>query len=242
MLPKTTQPIYELQLISDPKTTITYRPYTVKEDRLALMAAESQDVKEMANVTRQIVNNCVLDEGFDCLNLPVFDVDWIYMHIRAKAVGEKITNEYNCQNILPEDGKPCNNKMKVTLNLYDVQVQNPKKDSMTVQLAPDLGVIMKYPTYKTTLSILDTDSATEQTLKTLYGSIDKIFDKDQMYPIRDESFESFSEWIDGLTTEQYNKITNWLETLPEIKANISHTCEKCGFIHEFNYEDPVNFF
>jgi len=237
-LPKINQPIYELTLPSSGKK-ISYRPYLVKEDKILLMAAESGDPKEMGTATRQVVNNCVVDKNFDCDDLPIFDVDFIFMNIRAKSVGEKISQFYTCNNQV--DDHICGETFTVDINIKDVKVimpDNPKE----FWLSENLGVKMKYPSYKTTMSLLETDNELEQTIKTLYGSIEYFYDKEQTFSMRDTTLDKFKIFVDDLTTDQFNKLKKFIENIPYFEIKKSVTCPKCGFVHEMTYGDPISFF
>lgn len=204
------------------------------------MAAESDDPKEMAAATRQIINNCVLDEGFDCLDLPIFDADYIFMHIRAKSVGEKIKQNYTCNNKV--NGVECGSKFSIEINLNEVQLVRDESIKDQIYLTPELGVKMKYPSYKITSSILDSDNDLDQTLKTLYGSIEYIFDKDQTYQMKETSYDEFLTFINDLTKDQFEKLTGFIESTPYFEIKKEHKCEKCGFLHEFKFDDPLSFF
>lgn len=245
MLPKITQPTYDLKLPSD-NSKITFRAYSVKEERILMIAAEGKDEKEIAAATRQIVNNVVVaPANFDCLDLPTFDVDYIFMNARAKSVGDKVEQDFTCNNPKPSAGKQdseiCGQKFKMIFNLGDVKIVDNKADKK-IFFSKDFGVIMKYPSYKTTLGLTEEDSEFETTQKTIYGSIDCIFDATQTYPMKEQSYAEFTEFMDSLTTDQYNKIKDFIDKMPSFYIEKEHVCEKCGFVHKVRYDDPVNFF
>lgn len=240
-LPKIQQPIYELVLPSNSKRKISYRPYLSKEDKIILQAAETNDALEMSRAIRQIVNNCVLDKGFDCEDLPVFDVDFIYMNLRAKSVGEKVPLKFTCNADLPTGGK-CENKFEIVIDVNEIKPSPSPDIDKILYLTPDTGVKMKWPTYKVISNIDPEIPELEQTYKTIFGSVEHIFDKTDVYPIQDSTYDEFKEFLENLTLEQYSKITNFLDKMPGYALHKEHVCEVCGHKHEFDYADPTDFF
>lgn len=240
MLPKIAFPEYDLELNNG--TKIRYRPYLVKEEKVLLMAMESGEEKEMSSAIRQIVNSCVTSpEEFDCLELPAFEVDYIYMSLRSASVGGSIETEFVANNCKLNDGNPCQEPFSYTINDNDIKLH--KEDLQdTIHFTKDVGVIMQYTPYKATLSINEDDDTFTRTLKIIHASIKQIFDAENTYSMKETSLEELNEWLEGLTNAQYQKITDYIENAPYYEIEIKHHCEKCGETKEMRFSDIVNFF
>ena len=143
MLPKLDLPTYELTIPSTQRK-IKIRPFTVKEEKLLLMAAESQDVNDVITNTIQVLNNCILEEDFDVSKLPYFDIDYLFIGLRAKSVSENIEVKFTCNN--ETDEGRCGNIFSSTVDISNAILLN-RHESMTIEIGGGKKVIMKYPTY-----------------------------------------------------------------------------------------------
>ena len=144
MLPKLDVPIYEVKLISNDKV-VRFRPFLVKEQKLFLMASESEDPNEMISVIRQVLKNCVLDE-VDIDNLPTFDLEYLFMNLRARSVEEVVNLRYKCNNVLEED-KKCSGVVEFDLNILEIQPTKNPDHKNKIQLTENLGICFKDPTF-----------------------------------------------------------------------------------------------
>ena len=149
MLPKLDIPTYEVKLISTGKT-VRFRPFLVKEQKLFLMAAESNDPKETVNVIRQVLKNCILDE-IDVDGLPTFDLEYLFMHLRARSVEEVVDLTYKCNNIVKDEkgeDKKCNGVVEFKMNLLEIEPTKNPDHKNKVQITENLGIAFKYPTFE----------------------------------------------------------------------------------------------
>ena len=148
MLPKLDIPIYETTLISTGKT-IKFRPFLVKEQKIFLMAAQSDDSKEVINSIKQVLTNCVVD-GTDVSKLPFFDLENLFLNLRARSVGEKVELNYVCNNLVKNDKDEevqCAGKIKLDINLMDIKPTKNEEHSNKIMLTDKLGIVMKYPSF-----------------------------------------------------------------------------------------------
>ena len=151
MLPKIDVPIYNVKLLSTGKS-LRFRPFTVKEEKLFLMANEGEDLTTVVDTIKQILNNCILDE-FDIDSLPLFDIEHLFLNIRARSIGEVVNLKYKCNNdVLDEETKEekkCNNVVQIDLNVLDIQPEKQEGHTTKIEITEKLGIIMKYPNFET---------------------------------------------------------------------------------------------
>ena len=223
-LPKLTVPEYEAILPSTEKV-IKYRPFLVKEEKILLTALEAEDDDIMADAIRQIVNNCVLEE-LDVFKLPTFDIEYLFLRLRAKSVGEKVTlglRPWGCPN---NEGKLCENSTEVEINLEEVKVIKDENHSSKIMLNDDIGVKMKYPDIKN-INIIDADSAITG-MNIVRNCVDMVFTKDETFERDSFTDEELEEFIDSLNSDQFKKIKEFFDTMPTLKYTKKYKCGTCG--------------
>ena len=212
-LPKLTVPEYEAILPSTEKV-LKYRPFLVKEEKILLTALEAEDDDIMADAIRQIVNNCVLEE-LDVFKLPTFDIEYLFLRLRAKSVGEKVTlglRPWGCQN---NEGKLCENSTQVEINLEEEKVIKDENHSSKIMLNDEIGVKMKYPDIKN-INIIDADSAITG-MNIVRNCVDMVFTKDETFERDSFTDEELEEFIDSLNSDQFKKIKEFFDTMPTLK-------------------------
>jgi len=206
MLPKLEVPTYDFKMISNGKT-IKFRPFLVKEQKLLLMANQSEDMKETLNSIKQIVKNCVIDD-IDVDEIPTFDLEYLFLNLRARSVNDVVNLSYKCNNIITkENGEdtPCNSIEKFDINLLDIKpILNPEHNKK-IELNSKLGIMMKYPTFET-LTNLQNKSDTDNLIELLIECIDYIYDENQIYKSKDSSKEELIEFIDNLQQKDMEKV------------------------------------
>ena len=242
MLPKIDVPVYELNLISSGKK-IRFRPFLVKEQKLLLMANQSDDAKDSLNVVKQICKNCIIDD-IDVESLPVFDLEFIFLNLRARSVSEVINLQYKCNNkIKSEAGEEtaCGNLEKFDVNLLEITPTKDPKHDKKIMLSDKLGIMMKYPTFEM-IANLKGQNEDETLMELLTICIDNIFDKDNIYYTKDVTKEELVDFIDNLQQKDLEKIQEFFETAPKIKKDISFNCRKCGYKESIEVEGLQNFF
>jgi hypothetical protein len=238
-LPKIDTPIYDLTLpLSNKK--IRYRPFLVKEQKNLLMAIESDDQESIQENIKQILRNCTLTEDIDIDDLPVIDIEYYFINLRAKSVGEVIENKYRCEAIV--DDKKCNNVMETTINLLDIKVDGLVKDNDVIQLNDKISVKMRYPKFSVLKSVKDMNKMADIAMKMVAESIEYIYDGEQFYYSREATEKELLEFVESLNQKQFEKIEKFFDSLPKLQRKVQMTCSKCGFQHNFDIEGLENFF
>jgi len=248
-LPKIDLPIYDLKIVSLPDP-IKFRPFLVKEEKLLLMALQDGKEEEVLKTIKQVINNCLISE-LDVDSLPIFDIEYLFLNLRARSVGEKVETYFTCRAVVgkktnedgTEEDELCMHLMPVEVNLLDIQPPKRELESR-IYLTQNIGIQLKYPTFKNYRSIesLTLDNNAEELFKLILDCTDYIFDENGVYYVKEQSFEELVKFLEGLTQEQFDKITNFFESLPTIELNIKSTCSKCNFTHEIHMEGLTDFF
>lgn len=239
-LPNVQLPTYEVKLPST-RQIVTIRPFVVREEKLLLMAAQSDDENEIISTTKQVIRNCILDEkSVNIDSLPFFDIDYLFTILRAKSVGEKIETTFSC-NALTEEGNICGHTFYVDIDLTKVIVKNLNVDK-TIKMSDKLSIKMRYPTYSS-IRQLDQDlNDIETKVQIIASSIDMIVDGDKIYSWKDYTREELIQFIEGLTKEYFAKLERFVENFPSFFLKIDYVCGKCNFEHHLEYDDFTDFF
>jgi len=244
MLPKIDVPVFETTLISTGKK-VKFRPFLIKEQKLFMMAMESEDSKEQVGVVKQVLNNCILSKDVDVDDLPTFDLENLFMQLRAKSVGEVVNLRYNCNNLVKkEDGeeKPCNNIVKIDVNLNEVKPILNDAHNKKIEISDKLGMMMRYPTMKMIENFDENIENAETLIKLIANCIDYIYDKDQVYYAKDTTKEELLEFVENLQQSDLEKIQKFFITMPKIKKELKFKCNKCGYEDNIIVEGIQNFF
>lgn len=243
-LPKIDVPTYDITLPVS-KKQIRYRPFLVKEQRNLLMAMESSDSGSVHSAIRDILYNCTLTEGVDIERLPIVDVEYYFINLRAKSVGEIVDSKYRCNNMVTgKDGelKECNNLMDSELNLTEVQVEMPENVSDEIQLTDTLILKMKYPEFGIVKDSANMTNESDITFNMLAQSVEYIYDGDQFYYGHETPIEEMVEFIEMLSQEQFSKIEAFFNNMPKLSSKVEMKCSKCGFHHIIPVEGLESFF
>ncbi len=243
-LPKMNLPTFELTLPSTGKA-VQYRPFLVKEQKLLLMALESQEQKEMLRAIKQIINNCAVDK-IDVDELPMFDLEYFFVKLRAKSVGEIVELRLSHPNKKNSEGNECNQIVNFKLNLMDVEVQKEDQHSNKILLdeTTKIGVCLKYPTMGLAdkISVVGKQSQIEVILNLVADSIDYIYDAENVYPAKESTRKELLEFVNDLSQDQFKKLTDFFESMPKLKHTIKWTCPECQNEESIVLEGMVNFF
>jgi len=243
MLPKIDVPIYELKLLSTGKK-LKFRPFTVKEEKLFLMAAESNDVKYIIDTTKQVINNCIIDE-IDVDELPIFDIEHIFLQLRSKSISEIVNLKYRCNNkILDEESKEeknCNAIVEIDVNINDLVPEFEKKENNKIEISEKMGVVMKYPNFKL-LENYEGENNSEYVVETLVSCIDYVYDSENIYYSKDVSKEELIEFVESMQTKDLEKFKEFFDSAPKIRKNIQFKCPKCKYEEEVLVEGLESFF
>jgi hypothetical protein len=233
MLPAIEYPIIKLPVPSK-GITVKARPFTVKEEKLLLIAATGKDQSDIIQTTQQVIKNCLLEE-LDVDTLPFFDIDLMFITLRSKSVSEKIEMEFRCKHDIGE--KVCGSVFPVILDLSETNLTrktiNPK-----IELSSKLGLKMKYPTYAEMKRVSNLNDEIELIL----ACIEYIYTDTNVYTSKDYTKEQYREFIEKLTTDQYSKISDWTSNFPTFQIRTESVCPSCGFNHQIKYSDFTSFF
>ena len=241
-LPKIEVPTYELTLPSEDKK-IKYRPFLVREEKILYIAMETGQNKEMINALKDVVGACT----FDVLNvdrLPIFDIEYIFLQIRAKSVSE-ITK---FRAICPDDGKTYV-ETEVDLTKVEVQVDDEHTNRIMLESERNLGIVLKYPTLKNYDVGRGLDNIEiDKVFNILIDCIDHIFEGDKIYPAKDTSKQELKEFIEGLPQDAFTKIKSFFDTMPKLKhevevtnpnTNVTSKIVLTGIADFFGYASPT---
>ena len=223
-LPKLNVPVYEAILPSTEKV-IKYRPFLVKEEKILLTALEADDTKALSSAVRQIVNNCVQGE-LDVDNLPTFDIEYLFLRLRAKSVGEKVTvglKPWGCPN---NEGKLCENTTEIEINLEEVKVDKKKAPSPKIMLDDKIGIKMKYPNIDT-INLTGTTSEAAG-MDVIKGCVDMIFTEEDTHERDSFTDEELDEFIDSLNSQQFKFVKDFFDNMPILKHTVKYKCNTCG--------------
>jgi len=238
-LPKIDIPTYEIELPIS-KKKIKFRPFLVKEQRNLLMALESNETSTVQQNIRDILTNCTLTESVDIDKLPIIDIEYYFVNLRSKSVGEVVEARYRCNNMVND--VECNNVMETKINLQDIKVTQEKTISPEIQITPKLTVKLKYPEFGMVKDSLQYDDINTITFNMIASSIEYIYDGEQFYYGHETSPQEMLEFVESLNAEQFKKIEEFFENLPKLKENVNITCGKCGYNHTIEVEGLENFF
>jgi hypothetical protein len=238
-LPKLDVPSYEVDLPIS-KTKIKFRPFLVKEQKNLLIAIEANDSLTIQQSIRDILNNCTLTEGVDIDKLPIIDVEYYFVQLRAKSVGEVVESRYRCNNEV--EGKVCNNIMEKEVDLTQIQVTQNSENNPEIQISDKIQIKMKYPEFGIVKDSLKYDSTNDITFNMIAESIEYIYDGDQFYYGHEAQPGEMLEFVESMNQEQFNKVEKFFENLPKLKETLNIKCSKCGFDHTIEVEGLENFF
>jgi hypothetical protein len=241
MLPKIDVPVYEIKLPSTGES-IRFRPFTVKEEKLFLMAYESDDAKYSVDTIIQVLNNCIVS-NIEIRDLPTFDIEYLFLHLRARSVGEVVKLKYRCNNDVgtEEEPKKCNSSVEIDLNVLEIEPIREQNHSNKIEISENLGIVMKYPKINLIKDNTDVEEFTV-VLELIINCIDYIYDENNVYYAKDSTKEELTEFLDSLQTKDLEKIRNFFDTMPKLKKKIDFECNKCGYKENIELEGLQSFF
>jgi hypothetical protein len=239
MLPKLDTPTYRIELPLS-KTKIEFRPFVVKEQRNLLMAVESGEPETIQKSVRDILNNCTITTNVNIDSLPIVDVEYYFINLRARSVGEIVETRYKCNNVV--DGKKCNGIMEKDINLLEIQVESKDLIDPIIQLTDTISIKLKYPDFSYIQESLKFDDVNELTFNVIAKSIEYIYDGEQYYYTKEVPQQETVEFVEQLSQSQFEKIEAFFSALPKLKETIEMDCRKCGFHHQIDVEGLESFF
>lgn len=235
-LPKPPVPTYELVVPSTGKT-IKYRPFLVKEEKVLLIAMESQDEKMIKDAVIDILKSCILTRTIKIQDLSIFDIEYIFLRIRSKAVGERVE-----MNLICKDDQET--KVRYELDLETIEVQYPEGHDKKIMLSDTSGIIMKYPGFDQFVNtqILQKSPTTSEVFDIVIDAVHQIFEGEDVWEQSTTPRKEIAEYIEGLTTKQFEKIQQFFLTMPKLSHTFTITNPNTGIDSEYEVEGLVNFF
>lgn len=233
-LPKlNSAPVYEMTIPSTGQN-VTYRPFLVKEQKNLLIAFEAQNRRDLVRAVQRTIEACVEDNIDN--NLTTFDVDYMFTKIRSKSVGETADILVPCSE--------CETKNEVKVDLDDVVVDSEVPE-MLVQITDDVSVQMKFPTYDDFLentNLLESTTVTEALLQLIITCMDSVLTEEERFSLRDETTEDVINFLESMTSEQFERISQFANNIPNVTKTISFSCESCGHENEKTLKGLDDFF
>jgi hypothetical protein len=236
-LPKNSMPSFNMVIPSTNKQ-VRFRPFVVKEEKALLIAQQSEDTTIMIDTLKGVLSNVLLDD-IDVDKLAIFDLEYMFLQIRGKSVGETVDLLFQCDEDHGEQNEKA--KAKVIINLGDLKVVKPEGHTNKIPLFNNVGVIMKYPTLDATDFLKDADNI-EEVFNLVAELIDVIYDGEEVYHAKETRKEELLEFLNNLTSEQFAKIQHFFETMPKLSTKIEYKCPVCGKEHHKVLEGLQNFF
>ena len=232
---KNDRPVYEM-VIPSTKETVKYRPFLVKEQKSMLVAFESQDMKQILNAMLVSIESCI--PGINVNKLATFDVDYMFTQIRSKSVGETSTVLYACTE--------CNEQNEVKIDLRKVNIEDKKITKSLIEINDDISVQMKYPTYDDMMAANifseENTSATGMLMESVKTCMYSVQTKDENIILAHEPKDEVENFINSLTNQQLEKITDFVESLPTLAHNIDFECIKCKHLNKVELKGLQDFF
>lgn len=244
-LPVLNTPTYSLTIPST-KKKVKYRPFLVREEKIMLLVKESKDSSEMLNAIKDVVKACTFNV-VDPEKLSTFDLEYIFLQLRSKSVGETIELVMRCTNQVPESTEEgfgdkmveCGGKIEFAIDISKINVNFPENHSNIVMVEDTIGITFKYPSMDT-LEELEKGMSEFDVIVSL---IDNIFDKDNVYDAKDSTKQQLVDFIESLTNQQYNKImSTFFETMPSLEHTQEFKCKKCGNKGSYTFRGVADFF
>lgn len=236
-LPKIATPTYELEIPST-KKKIKYRPFLVKEEKVLILAMESNDTKQIAESVKSVISDCIITRGIKIDQLSTFDIEYIFLNIRGKSVGEDVDILVTC----PDDGQT---QVPLSINLDDINVKIDDNHSRDIKLDDNLILRMKYPSLdqfiKNNFSDQD-DMSVDDTFSVIASCIEQIYNEEESWSAKDSTKKELNEFLEQLTTNQFKEIENFFNTMPKLSHTVTVKNPNTGIESDVTLEGLTSFF
>ena len=236
-LPKIATPTYELELPSTQKP-IHYRPFLVKEEKLLVLALESEDIKDITTAIKNVIKACIKTRGIKVENLPTFDIEYLFLNIRGKSVGEDIEVNLIC----PDDNKT---QVPVTISIDDVQIKRTEGHTNKIKLDSSLMMEMKYPSLAEFIKNnfdFNEENVMDQSFDLIASCIDKIYNEEEVWVAADCTKKEISTFLESMNTTQFKEIEKFFETMPKLSHKVKITNPNTNVESEVVMEGLSSFF
>jgi len=239
-LPKINTPTYELTLPSN-KKKIRYRPFLVREEKILVLAMESNDQKQITDAIIQIIGDCLITKNIDVTKLPTFDIEYLFLNVRSKSVGETVEVNITC----PDDGKTT---VETSINIDDIKVVKNKDHKFIIQLDDKYSMKLKYPTLDQFVEnnfdfeMAEPKESVSAAMSMLSTCIDMIYDQEESWDASESTKEELDEFIDQLNTKQFQEVEQFFRTMPKLTHKLKVKNPQTGVESEVVLEGLASFF
>ena len=236
-LPKISTPTYELELPST-EQSINYRPFLVKEEKLLVIALESEDTKQITTAIKTVIKNCILTKDIKVETLPTFDIEFLFLNIRGKSVGEQVDVNIIC----PDDNET---NVSVSIDLDDIKVLKNEDHTNKIKVDPTIMMEMKYPSLEQFIKNnfdFNNQNAMDQSFDLIASCIDKIYTEDEVWSTSDVTKKEVTEFLESMNSSQFKDIEKFFETMPKLSHKIQIKNPKTGVESEVVLEGLASFF
>ncbi len=239
-LPKINTPTYELTLPSN-KKKIKYRPFLVREEKILVLALESEDQKQITDAIIQIIGDCLITKNIDVTKLPTFDIEYLFLNVRSKSVGETVEVNVTC----PDDGKT---KVETSINIDDIKVVKDNNHKLIVQLDDKYSMKLKYPSLDQFVEnnfdfeMAAPNESVSAAMSMLSSCIDMIYDEEESWDASESTKEELDDFIDQLNTKQFQEVEEFFRTMPKLSHKLKVTNPQTGVESEVVLEGLASFF
>ena len=235
-LPKIAAPTYTLELPSTGEE-ISYRPFLVKEEKVLVIALESEDTKQITNAIKTVIKNCILTKGIKVEALPTFDIEYLFLNIRGKSVGEEVEVLVTC----PDDGVT---KVPVLISLDEIQVQFDDTHSKDIKLDDSLTLRMKYPSMEEFVknNFAVSEINLDETFNVIMSSIEQIYSEEESWSAKDCTKKELREFVEQLSSKQFKEIENFYLTMPKLSHTMTVTNPNTEVDNDVVLEGLASFF
>jgi len=236
-LPKISTPTYELELPST-EQSVKYRPFLVKEEKLLVIALETEDVKQITNAIKTVIKNCILTKDIKVETLPTFDIEFLFLNIRGKSVGEQVDVNIIC----PDDNET---NVSVSINLDDIKVQKNEDHTNKIKIDSNIMMEMKYPSLEQFIKNnfdFNNQNAMDQSFDLIASCIDKIYTEDEVWSTSDVTKKEVTEFLESMNSSQFKDIEKFFETMPKLSHKIQIKNPKTEVESEVILEGLASFF
>ena len=236
-LPKINTPTYELTLPSNNKK-IKYRPFLVREEKILIMALETENSEDISNAVVDILSECILTKGVDVTKLATFDIEYLFLNVRSKSVGESVEVNVIC----PDDNKT---SVQMEINLDSIKVQKTRGHKNIIKLDDQYSMKLKYPSLN---EFIDTnfesseESDVNKSLNMITNCIEMIYDEEESWDASDSTKQELEEFVEQLNSKQFKSIEKFFETMPKLSHKVKVTNPKTGVESEVVLEGLASFF
>ena len=219
------------------KKKIKYRPFLVKEEKILIIALESEDPKQIANAVKDVISNCIITRGIKIDSLATFDIEYLFLNIRGKSVGESVDVLITC----PDDNKT---QVPMSINLDDIKVEVGENHTRDIQLDDNLSVRMRYPSMNEfiTNNFTGGDVTVDDTFKVICTCIEQVYNEEEAWSAKDCTKKELVEFVESLSSKQFKQIEQFFETMPKLKHVLKVTNPNTGVDNEIVMEGLNSFF